>query len=235
MKTHFKTTRPSGFDTYSGTVRWAPADGAPVPHLGLLVSHPVTGGLDTVPEDEKTSPSRFLSASTRPADCAEMVWPCRLFAVKPVDDAEVWAPNPRRSMTWRASTRWRVVEELPSWMALGPNGQRVAELLDMVNSLESHWFDRLAGALSCHMWSGVEVARSAAWKKARDLARDHGRAAAWKLVTSAGWNAGRADATAAVHDILAAELMADKLTGDEYRVLAWPWLSIFESQERVAA
>ena len=53
MTTYYKAVRPDGMDFFSGTVRWLPPVGEPLPEGGLIVRHPTA----TTPSRPATQPS----------------------------------------------------------------------------------------------------------------------------------------------------------------------------------
>lgn len=58
-------------------------------------------------------------------------WPCRLWRVEDVDEQ-----RDRREGGWYFRCRaLTVVEEVPPWWALGPHGERVAELIEQARAL----------------------------------------------------------------------------------------------------
>jgi hypothetical protein len=67
-------------------------------------------------------------------------WPCRLWRVRDLDAYHHW-PEDYGSYCCRMLT---VVEEVPSWQALGPHGERVAEILEQARALTSEQVARIA-------------------------------------------------------------------------------------------
>ena len=90
-------------------------------------------------------------------------WPCRLFEVEPVGKVITSPGHPHKV----GAHEWRVIRELPAWMALGPNGEAVADLIERARHLTMDEIRRL------------DAARDAAWDAARDAAWGAARDAAW--------------------------------------------------------
>ena len=116
-------------------------------------------------------------------------WPCRLFEVAPsaiiAGEAHKYGA---KSLT--------VVRELPSWLALGPNGRVVAQFIQEDATLgyaARHAARRAAGS------AAGSAARYAAWHAARRAAGSAARA------RDAAWGAGRA---LVVADLIAPEQFA---------------------------
>ena len=149
MTTYYKATRPDGMDFRSGTIDYAAAL-----QTGEVIRHPVKRKR----RDEAIS---YLSVSIVPTDCTGMEWPCRLFRVEPV--GRVMA-GLRASPSKRAVGALRVVEELPAWQALGPQGQEVAALIERAASLTIGERERLDAAR--------DAALNAAWYAALNAALD---------------------------------------------------------------
>ena len=166
MTTYYKAVRPDGTDFRTGTVRWLPPVGDPMPGGGMVVTHPTSrnrtdGGADG-----------YLSVATVATECTGMRWPCRLAVVEPTR-AAAWTPGPGTLPSKRASWQWRVVAEIDAHQALGPQGPEVAAIIDRARMLTTDELRQLAAA-----W---DVAWDAAWDAARDAARD----AAWDAARDA--------------------------------------------------
>ena len=237
MHTYYKAVRPDGTDFYSGTVQWAP----PECHEGdWIVRHPTA-------TEVGTDASSYLSVSTVPTDCVGMKWPCRLFEVEAVGDVEP-DTHLRHKVVGLA---FRVVRELDSHIALGPQGEHVAALIDRAARLTGAETDRLRAA-----WAAArEAARGAAWTAAwaaawaaareaareaartaalgaawdadrdadRDAARDATWDAAWAAARGAAWDAAReADQDAAL-DAARGLLARDLISAEHYDTLTRPW------------
>ena len=107
-------------------------------------------------------------------------WPCRLFAV----EGEPFASDGHHTYGfWELS----VVEELPAWQALGPNGERVAALLercrrittDTVKAIDAVWDEEVAEA--------TKVARNQADRASWYAARHGAWSTAEDAIQSASW------------------------------------------------
>ena len=170
--TYYKAVRPDGTDFRTGTIQWAVEPGE-------IVRHPTS----TLPPHEWSSARDYLSVATVPADCTGMVWPARLFEVEGVDDHPVGTPNLATFPHKRGATAWRVVHEVESHIALGPQGGVLVEFLDALGDLTE-------GEVKA-----MVVTRNAAWDApwaAWDAARDAAHA-----TRNAAWGATRAAADAA--------------------------------------
>ena len=199
MTTYYKATRHDGRDFRTGTVDYAAALAS-----GSVIRHPHKGR--RIAGDAST----YLSVSTEPADCTGFRWPCRLFRVEPVGTVDT-APDYPNKRTVRAL---RVVEELPAWMALGPNGEEVARFIEACRTITYNQVSRLSAARA--------AARAAAW----DAARDAARAAAWDAAPAAAWDAARAAARAAAWDAAWALVVRDLITPEQFDILTGPWVSV---------
>ena len=138
---YYKATRPDGTDFHTGTIDYARAL-----ETGEVIRHPAK----MIRDDPRT----YLSVSVHPANCTGMGWPCRLFRVEPVGRTL----KAQFSESKRSCSALRVVEELPAHMALGPQGEEVAALIERCRSLTTEEGRRL------------DAARDAAWDAAWDAA-----------------------------------------------------------------
>ncbi|WP_230955100.1 hypothetical protein, partial [Propionibacterium freudenreichii] len=150
----FKAVGPDGTDFHTGTVPWLPPDGTPIPEGGWLVEHPHPGDVGI------WDAGFYLSVSTVETDCKGFRWPARLLLVEPVGD--VWTPHPEKFPRKRAAHAWRVVEELPAWQLLGPQGREVAAIIEQAAHLASTQIEGLAAT--------QDAVRDAAWDAAWDAA-----------------------------------------------------------------
>jgi hypothetical protein len=202
-ETLYKATRTDGTDFRTGTVDY----GA---HCGkrALVGHPF-------PDQKMVSndASTYLSVSVSAADTLiGGSWPCRLFRVEArgsVLSGLSASPNKR------AVQSLKVVEELPAWQSLGPNGDHVVAFIEKCRVLSADELKRLAAA-----WEAAAraAARDAAWAAAGATARaaagDAARAAAWDAVGEAAGGAARGAALALV--------VRDVLPQRDYDILTMP-------------
>ena len=204
MTTYYKAVRPGGTDFRTGTVRWLPPVGDPMPGGGMVVTHPTSrkrtdGGADG-----------YLSVATVATECTGMRWPCRLAVVEPTR-AAVWTPDPGTLPSKRASWQWRVVAEIDAHQALGPQGREVAAIIDRARMLTTDELRQLGAA--------------------RGAARDAARDAAWGVAWAAAWAAARAAARAATRDAALAASVADLvgqhgLTQEHIDTLMAPWVQV---------
>lgn len=171
MSAYYKAVRPDGRDFYSGAIDYAAALAS-----GEVLRHP-GASIDGGPPEHRqwNRPETYFSVSVEPADCTGFSWPCRLFRVEPV--GPVLGKGKRKlraSPNKRACSALRVVEELPAWQALGPNGEAVAALIERCSTLTAEGISRLGAARG--------AARDATWDAARGAARDAARGAARALL-----------------------------------------------------
>lgn len=199
-ETFWKATRPDGTDFYSGTVDYAAA---------LTSGQPVA-----VPEvdDPRCCTGAVLHASTVPAETLiGGSWPCRLFEVTGTPVAEEGHK--------RGFFALNVVREVVAHLALGPQGEHVAALIER------------AGHLGHQDIKALRAARGAAWDTAMDTAVDAARVAA---VDAAGGAAGDAAGDAArfvawgaARGLVVRDLIGQhKFTQKHYDVLTRPWRTI---------
>jgi hypothetical protein len=204
MTTYYKATRPDGRDFMTGTIDYGAALVS-----GEVVRHP------TSKRKVRGKPATYLSVSTEPADCTGFAWPCRLFRVEPVGRVGT-APNLRNKRTTLAL---RVVEELPAWMAFGPNGEDVARLIDSCRTITPEQARRLYAAWGAARDAARDVARGVAWGAARGAAQDAAwgaaRDAARDVAQDAAWGAARDAARGAAQDA------AQDAARDVARDVAW--------------
>lgn len=211
MTTYYKAVRPDGTDFRTGTVRWLPPVGDPMPGGGMVVTHPTSrnrtdGGADG-----------YLSVATVATECTGMRWPCRLAVVEPTR-AAVWTPDPDTRPSKRASWQWRVVAEIDAHQALGPQGREVAAIIDrarMLTTDELRQLDATWGAAWDAAWGAARVAaRGDAWVAAR--------VAAW----GDAWGAARVAAWGAARDAALATLVRDLITPKQHDLLMAPWRTV---------
>ncbi len=221
----YKATRPDGTDFRTGTVVYAGALAS-----GQPVNHP--SSMAMVPD----LPATYLSTSVEPAETLlGGSWPCRLFRVEPVGNV---LDGLDASSHKRAMLSMKVVEELPAWQALGPNGQVVVRVIELAGYLSAEQADRLGAARPAARYAAWSAARSAAWSAARDAAWDAARDAAWDAAWSAAWDAAWDASHAADHaaawgaardaarDAALAYVVKDLITAEQFQMLAGPWISV---------
>ena len=208
MAIFYKAVRPDGFDFHSGSVDYA-----------SLCGTEETLPVKTTVDDPECCSRDVYHASTSKADTLiGGSWPCRLFEVEgsPVCEEE----NKRGFYTLR------VIRELPSWEALGPNGQEVAALIEAAKSVTASQAQALyaawgaaRGAARGAAWGAARgAAWGAAWDAAWDAARGAARGAAW----GAAWGAVRD----AARDAARALVVKDLISEENFNILVGPWLSV---------
>ncbi|AOT24626.1 hypothetical protein G4_37 [Propionibacterium phage G4] len=202
----FKAARPDGTDFHSGTVRWLPADGAPIPEGGWIVEHPHPGQVGS------WDAAGYLSAASVETDCTGFLWPARLLLVEPA--ATMWTPCPDSFPHERDSIRWRVVKELPAWRLFGPQGGQVASLIEQTAHLTSTQIEDMTAARGT-AWGARTAAWGAAWVAAQDAARGAALDAAWYAAQDA--------ARDAALDALLGWLVKDLISVEDFRTLTGPW------------
>ena len=131
--TYYKATAVDGLSFASGSTGRIDYGAALL--SGEVIRHPS-------PKKVRDDAGTYLSVSVEPADCTGFSWPCRLFRVEPVGRVSKATDYPHK----RCVSALRVVEELPAWMALGPNGQEVAALIERCRSLTRDEIRRLGAA-----------------------------------------------------------------------------------------
>ena len=202
---HYKATAPSGKDFRTGTIDYAGALAS-----GRPVHHPSTDSMVS------NLPSTYLSTSTEPAETLiGGSWPCRLFLVEPVGEVlDGLDASPYK----RACKSLLVVEELPAWQALGPNGEHVAALFDRIRSLTA---DELTRPTAAWYATRDNAALNAAWNAALNAALNAASNAAW----DAAWHAAQPAAQPAAYAAARALLFRDKISTEHYRILTAHWSS----------
>ena len=147
MTAYYKATRPDGTDFRTGTVDYGAALLS-----GEVVRHPSAKRL-------RGDPSTYLSVSVSEADCTGFSWPCRLFRVEPVGRVAKDSDLPSK----RLASALRVVEELPAWRALGPNGEQVARFIESCRSIAREQAEGVRAAWDAGWAAGWDAAWDAAW------------------------------------------------------------------------
>lgn len=210
MARYWKATRLNGTDFFTGAIdyAYAQATGQPVVH----------------PRPERGCSARgYFSVATTATDCTGMEWPCRLFVVEPI--GETWVPDPSDLPHKVACLQLRVVEELPATLALGPQGEQVAALIERRESLTSADAKRLDAA-----WSNNYRGNYCSWREARGVAYYHGRAAAWEAAAirspamkTRGLNCRFANAAVAAEAAISALVSRDLISREDYEALTGAW------------
>lgn len=202
-----KAVRPDGRDFATGTIDYGAALLS-----GEVIRHPAARKV-------RDRPWTYLSVSVAPADCTGMSWPCRLFRVAPVGRVMGGGKVPlQASPHKRAVSALRVVEELPAWQALGPNGEAVAALIERAGMLTGEEIGRLYAAWDAAWGAAGYAAWGAAWGAARGAAWDAAWYAAWDAARDAAWYAAGYAAKALV--------VRDLIMPAQFEVLYGPWRSV---------
>lgn len=143
--TYYKATKPDGTSFYDSAYNWK---------VGRITR------LEGAKRSELCAPG-ILHASKAPGESlVGGSWPCRLFVVEPRDKVI----ESTRHQHKVGAHAWKVVEELPAWQALGPNGDEVVKIINRAKTLTHDEVWRLRAA-----W---DAARGAAWGAAGALTLD---------------------------------------------------------------
>jgi len=117
---YYKATRPDGTDFHTGTVSFRVGE-----------SLPVKPELDSY---ECCTGQVFHASDTPSETLIGCSWPCRLFKV---------AGDPVAQSDHKFGFRtFRVVREIESWRALGPNGKAVAAMIERCREVTPDHLDR---------------------------------------------------------------------------------------------
>jgi hypothetical protein len=207
--TYYKATKPDGTSFHDGTTLWR------------------VGRITRLDGEHGTTlcNAGVLHAATRPGESlVGGSWPCRLFEVEPRTELVTDAKHPYKVGAYV----WKVVRELPAHLALGPNGETVAALIERARTITPDEAERLNAA-----WNAArDAARSAARSAARYAVRSAARDAAWDAARYAAWNAARDAARYAAwyaaRDATLALVVKDLITPDQFNTLYGPWASVME-------
>lgn len=202
---YYKATRPDGKSFQSYEVSWA---------VGEVTKHPNIGTARS-----RTDAADYLSVSDSPTNCTGFSWPCRLFIVEPVGTSKPWQPHPIGMPNKWAARRWRVVEEIPSHLALGPQGAQIAALRERAGMLTSAEGRRIRAARDAATGAAWYEAWHAAWCSAQATARGASREAAWYAAWDATWVAAWYAARGAAWGLV----VRDLISAEHYDVLTRPW------------
>jgi hypothetical protein len=201
MKTYYKATKLDGTDFYSGTVDYAGA---------LASGRSVKRKPKTEFGFECCSSTVYHAADTPSETLVGCSWPCRLFEVTGRPVAQEGHKYGFRSL--------RVVQEIPAWQALGPNGQEVAALIEEIESWSQAHRDAARDAAKYAAWyAAYRAAEFAAWDAAESAARGAALGGAEDAVRDAAGLAGLAAGRAAT-----ALVTKDLITPEQFDVLFAP-------------
>ena len=219
MTEYYKALRPDGTDFATGTTK--PRKGRWMPRI----------------EGDLVMCRRGYHVADAPAETLiGGSWPCKLARVK-IPGGE-WEREDHKLVV----PTYRVVEWLPSWQALGPNGQEVATLIvragrltaDEVRSISAAWDAVWSAARIAARNAAWDAARSAAWSAAADAGWREARRAAADAARQAGadatWEARQAAAGAA-RQAAWALLVRDLITAEQFETLYGPWRKALGGQE----
>lgn len=218
----FKATRPDGTDFRTGRIDYAAALG------GDPIALPTVGYPQCCTGD-------VLHASTVAAETLiGGGWQCRLFLVEGEPVAEEGHKRGFFSL--------RVVEEIDSHHALGPNGAEVARVIekarnlteDQANAINTTWDATRSAAGGATGDAAEDASRHSAWAAAGSAAWAAAGSAAGSDAGSVAWAASWAASCSAARAAVVRDLISDK----HYQTLAGPWESvmgpIFEDKEQEA-
>jgi hypothetical protein len=207
----FKATRPDGTSFHDSTTRW---------EVGKTVRL-----RDSIPrENAGLCGPGVLHASDEPGETLiSGSWPCRLFTV---EGKPFLGPEGHK---W-GFRQLKVVEELPAWQALGPNGEAVAYVIEQTKTITPEQATQLGAAGGAAWGAAWGAARSAARGAAWNTARSAARGAAWSATRGAAWgaarNTARGAARSAAVDAAAGAVVRDLISDEHYQLLAGPWISV---------
>lgn len=127
--------------------------------VGSIVTHP--GSKSMIRHDD---PSTYLWLDVKPDETLGLVqpWPCRLLEVEPLGDVIDW----HRDIP--CVLQVRVVREIEAWLALGPQGEYVAALIDRAKRLTRQEAQKLADAPEISAWHDQWDAMERAYDHSRD-------------------------------------------------------------------
>jgi hypothetical protein len=200
VKIYYKATRLNGTDFYTGTVDYVKA---------LETGKPVSRKPQAAYGFACCSDTVYHAADVAAETLIGCKWPCRLFEVTGRPVAQAGHKFGFRSL--------RVLREVPAHLALGPNGEQVASLIDQASRIT---YDRAA-----RLGAAPSAARGAAW----DAAWDAARGAAWYAAWDAAWDAARGAGWGAAWDAGCAAValtVRDLVSDDVFDTLYGPWASV---------
>ena len=222
MTTYYKALRTDGTDFATGTTK--PRKGQWMPRI----------------DGELVMCGRGYHVSDAVAETlVGGSWPCKLARVE-IPDGE-WDRQGHKLVV----PTYRVVEWLPAWQALGPNGKDIAALIERAKRLTDTDVQRLYAARDAAGYAARgaardaarggarQAARYAAWGAARYAAGDAARDAAWYAARGAAWGAARyaarGAARGAARDAAGALVVRDLITPEQFAILYGPWATVVEA------
>jgi hypothetical protein len=218
MTIYYKAVQTDGMDFWTGTVDYASLSG--------------TGRtLPLLPGGACCGPGVYHASTVAAETLIGGYWPCRLFEVEGEAVSESGHKRGFRTLT--------VGQELPAWRALGPNGEAVAALLEKAGRLTDGEISGLGAAWNEARDAVSNEARSTTWNEARDAARCAAREAAREAAMGLARNtvgnavnhaakylAARNAAVSSARSAAVAMVVQDLITGEQFRIMAGPWLSV---------
>lgn len=215
MTEYYKALRPNGTDFATGTTR--PRKGRWMPRIEgeLIMCEWGYHVSDAVGET-------LIGGS----------WPCKLARVE-IPKGE-WQREGHKLVV----PTYRVVEWLPAWQALGPNGEAVAAMIERAGKLTADEVQRLDAAMKTAgraAWRrAMDITRVAAWAAASGAARGAAGGAAEEAAWWASrWWASRAAEMEGARDAARraawALVVRDLLTTKQFDILYGPWASVVGS------
>ena len=230
MTTYYKAARPDGTDFRTGTL---------LHYVGAAIEHPALGR-PSYPWSPRrinpNDPSTYLSTSVEPAETLiGGRWPCRLFEVEPI--GEVVARTDGSYPHKRGMQAYSVIRELPAHMALGPNGEAVAAIIERADRLTTRDIDVLGRHVT---WEDDRLIR-AAWVIAHNAmysaAREAAAFAALMAMRQVVVSHARlqysivADTMVVVRRATTALIARDLISAEHFDTLYGPWASVIDNKE----
>ena len=199
MTEYYKALRPDGTDFATGATK--PRKGRWMPRI----------------EGELVICERGYHVSTEVAETLiGGSWPCKLAKVE-IPEGE-WQQEKYKLVV----PTYRVVEWLPAWQALGPNGEVVAALIERAKNLTPSEIERLAAARVAAVVAAVVAAQTAAVVAARYAAVVAAQMAAWVAARYAAGVAARYAAGVAAVALVVRDLISE----EHFNTLYGPWREV---------
>lgn len=216
---YYKATRMDSTSFQDGTTTWT------------------VGAVTSLPKKQRGTDlceAGLLHASTEPGESLHGgSWPCRLFTVDWVKKAFVDTDYPHTIGAYK----WIVTAELPSWQALGPNGEVVVVFIDRLKRLTGDELSRIHVSLTLAQTAAMNEARHAVWTRARAEARYAASEAAWNAAWTTIHDADQNgvpwdDTSVAFIDVCGeaaqALVVRDLITTEQFDALYTPWVNAME-------
>ena len=195
MTEYYKALRPDGTDFATGTTK--PRKGRWMPRI----------------DGELIMCERGYHVSDAPGETLiGGRWPCKLARVE-IPDGE-WERQDHKVLV----PTYRVVEWLPAWQALGPNGEAVVALIGRARRMTTEERKALAQVRTATAWT---TACGAAWGAAMG--------AAWGAARDAACGAACGAARDAACGAAMALVVRDLISREHFNILYGPWASVMEN------